>query len=471
VQSSSLRRKLSAFSRESSGSVLMFFGLALMGIFIVVGLVLDYGRALSAKGVLNTATDAAALAALSAAQSDYIANTGASQMMTDAQSAAQRAFVANAGKAYNILNGAPTINVQRNGQIITANISYQAKSPNLFGSLANVANMNLSHSASSALTLPSYLNFYLLLDVSGSMGIPSTDTEIDRLAKINPDYLNLYPGGCTIACHFTAYSACQNAKGATVMCQGYNLTRNGGNSANTPVTYCPDPGTSACIQLRLDAVARATQQLIQTAMDTAASDHIPNQFGVGLYPFVRWMQSYQPLSTNLTAVQTAAAGLTALIDNGNGSSALGSGGTHFENALTSINSTVTKIGDGSSATSPKPFVFLVTDGAQNNQIQQSNGSWSGSNNATTLNTANCTTIKNKNITLAVLYIPYVPIPNPTTIWNDEDHAANNNIPFIEPALKTCASPNFYFKASTPDDITAAMQAMFNMAVATAHLTQ
>ncbi|MDI9847655.1 pilus assembly protein TadG-related protein [Rhodoblastus sp. 17X3] len=478
MQRSSLRRKLSAFSRDSSGSVLMFFGLALMAIFIVVGLVLDYGRALSAKAVLNTATDAAALAALSAAQSGYINNAGASQMMIDAQAAAQRAFVANAGQTYNILSSAPTINVQRNGQVITANISYQAQSPNLFGSLAHVANMNLSHSAASALTLPSYLNFYLLLDVSGSMGIPSTNTEIDRLAKINPDYLNLYPGGCTIACHFTAYSACQNAKGATVMCQGYNLTRNGGNAKNTPVTYCPQPGTSACIQLRLDAVAYATQQLIQTAIDTAASDHIPNQFGIGLYPFVRWMQSYQALSTNLTTVKTAAAGLTALIDNGNGSSTvnlptsgLGSGGTHFENALTSMNTTITKIGDGSSATSPRPFVFMVTDGAQNNQIQQNNGSWSGSNNATTLNTTNCTTIKNRGITLAVLYVPYVPIPNPTTIWNDEDHAANNNIPFIEPSLKSCASPNFYFKASTPQDIANAMQAMFNMAVATAHLTQ
>ncbi|WP_296709648.1 pilus assembly protein TadG-related protein [Rhodoblastus sp.] len=492
MQRSILRQKLSAFSRESSGSVLMFFGLALMGIFLIVGLVLDYGRALSAKSVLNTATDAAALAALSAAQADYIANASASQMMTDAQAAAQRAFVANAGRSYNILNGAPTITVQRNGQVITTNVSYQARSPNLFGSLANVANMNLSHSASSALTLPSYLNFYLLLDVSASMGIPSTDTEINRLATINPDYRNRfsgfpgYVGGCTIACHFTAYKACQNAAidnpnqaaPAAVYCQGYNLTRNGGNAMNTPVTYCPTPGTSACIQLRLDAVAYATQQLIQTAIDTEASDHIPNQFGVGLYPFVRWMQPFQALSTNLTTVKNAAAGLTALIDNGNGSSTvnlptsgLGSGGTHFENALPSMNTTITTVGDGSSATSPRPFVFMVTDGAQNNQYQQNNGSWSGSNNATTLDTTNCTTIKNRGITLAVLYVPYVPIPNPTTIWNDEDHAANNNIQYIEPSLKSCASPNFYFKASTPQDIANAMQAMFKMAVATAHLTQ
>ena len=125
-------------------------------------------------------------------------------MVSDAQAAAQRAFVANAGSAYSLLNGAPTVSVQRSGQVITANISYQAQSPNVFGALANVANMNISHSAASSLTLPSYLNFYLLLDVSGSMGIPSTDSEQTRLAAINPDFRDLYPGGCTIACHFNA---------------------------------------------------------------------------------------------------------------------------------------------------------------------------------------------------------------------------------------------------------------------------
>jgi Flp pilus assembly protein TadG len=457
---------------------MIFFGLALMAIFLIVGLVLDYSRALSSKAVLNTATDAAALAALSAAQADYIANASAAQMMSDAQSAAQRAFVANAGQSYSLLTGAPAISVQRSGQVITANVSYQAQSPNVFGALANVANMNINHAAASQLTLPSYLNFYLLLDVSASMGIPSTASEINRLATVNPDYLNLYPGGCTIACHFTAYKACQNASGATVMCQGYNLTRNGGNSSNPSVSYCPQPGTSACIQLRLDAVAYATQQLIQTAINSEAADHLPNQFGIGLYPFIRWMQPYQPLTTNLTNVSNAAAGLTSLIDNGygqntaNGNSiGMGSGGTHFENALPAVNSAIATVGDGSTANAPKPFVFMVTDGAQDNQYQQNNGSWTGSNSATTLDTSNCTAIKNRGITLAVLYVPYVPIPNPTTIWNDEDGYANANIPNIPPALQACASPNFFFTASSPADIANAMQAMFQMAVASAHLTQ
>ena len=104
------------------------------------------------------------------------------------------------------------------------------------------------------------------------------------------------------------------------------------------------------------------------------------------------MEAYQPLTTNLTTVTTAAAGLTGLIDNGS-PTGVGSGGTHFENALTSINSTITTVGNGSTAAAPQPFVFLVTDGAQDNQYQYGGGNWSGSNSATTIDASNCTTLK------------------------------------------------------------------------------
>jgi Flp pilus assembly protein TadG len=462
-----LVRRIAAFSHEKSGSVAILFALSSLAMFLLVGLTLDYGRAIGEKSALNAAADAAALAALAQTQSDYAKGYTISQMTTDGQAAAQRAFLANAGAHYAHLTQAPTISVTSSGQTINATVSYQANSPNLFGGLAQANQIAFNGASAASMTLPSYLSFYLLLDVSASMGIPSTASEINRLAAINPDYLNLYPGGCTIACHFTAYQACQNVHGATTWCQGYNLTRTAGG-AGAPVSYCPQPGQSNCIQLRLDAVAYAVQQLIATATTTQT---LTNQFSIGLYPFVRWMQSYQPLTTSLSTVSTAAAGLTALIDNGNGASALGSGGTHFENALKSVNGLISTVGNGSSSSTPKPFVFLVTDGAQDNQYQVNNGSWSGSNSATTLDGANCTTIKTRGITLAVLYVPYVPIPNPTTIWGNEDGYANANIPHIPPSLQSCASPGFFFTASTPADINAAMQAMFGMAVASAHLTQ
>jgi hypothetical protein len=87
-----------------------------------------------------------------------------------------------------------------------------------------------------------------------------------------------------------------------------------------------------------------------------------------------------------------------------------------------------------------------------------------------MDTSYCATMKNRGITVAVLYIPYQTIQNPTTFANSEDFYANANIPFIPPALTTCASTGFFYTANTPADITTALNAMFNHALVTAHIT-
>lgn len=465
------------FRADRRGTVAIIVGLSIIGLVGTAGLGIDFYNALAAKSKLDLATDAAAIAAINAAQSYIVINSAPPINQTDpaltagaiavGKAQALKVFKSNAGSTAS-MSSTPVVTMARSGQTINATVTYTAASQNAFGPIFGVNQINMNGNAASSLTMGKYLDFYLLLDVSGSMGIPSTNSEQTRLAAINPDYKNLYPGGCTIACHFQGppapgYNACQDIHGNSVTCQGYNLTRISG----TPNAICPQPGTAACIQLRLDAVAYATQQLLATAQTTQT---IPSQYRVGLYPFIRHMQQYQPISANLATVTTAAGTLTSLIDNGIGSG-LGSGGTHFENALPELNSVITSVGNGSGAATPQPFVFLVTDGAQNNQIQNGGGTWSGNNGATTLNTANCSLLKNRGITLSILYVPYVPIQNPTTIWNDEDDVANANIPNIPPSLRACASPGFFYTADTPQDITNAMQDMFLQVLAAARLTQ
>jgi hypothetical protein len=82
----------------------------------------------------------------------------------------------------------------------------------------------------------------------------------------------------------------------------------------------------------------------------------------------------------------------------------------------------------------------------------------------------CQALKNRGITVAVLYIPYEPIQNPTPIFNNEDFVANANIPNIMPSLVSCASPNFFFSATSTSQIAAALAAMFNQSLAAAHIT-
>jgi hypothetical protein len=80
-------------------------------------------------------------------------------------------------------------------------------------------------------------------------------------------------------------------------------------------------------------------------------------------------------------------------------------------------------------------------------------------------TSKCTTLKNRGIIVSVLYIPYRPIQHPTTFANSEDFKANANFPIFRPACRTAPRP-----ANTPADITTALNAMFNHALVTAHIT-
>jgi hypothetical protein len=52
--------------------------------------------------------------------------------------------------------------------------------------------------------------------------------------------------------------------------------------------------------------------------------------------------------------------------------------------------------------------------------------------------------------------------------DDDDDYANNNVPNIPASRQVCASPNFFFEANTPADITSALNADFQQALVTAH---
>jgi hypothetical protein len=139
--------------------------------------------------------------------------------------------------------------------------------------------------------------------------------------------------------------------------------------------------------LRLDAVGYAVSQLLTMAN---TKEVVNNQFRIGLFPFITDIdKNYLPLTTVITgsAITNAANNLAAELDT-NTNATLGSGGTHIDNALHSINALISTVGTGSSVTNTLPYVFLVTDGAQDNQYKDvPNGNWHASNHATLFKTA------------------------------------------------------------------------------------
>jgi Flp pilus assembly protein TadG len=517
-----LRALISDFRSNRRGNVAVIAALAMLPMIAAVGCVIDYTTATVIGTKLQAVADAATLATVSnnspvVAAARAMSGNGA---VSNASTYATKFFNANlssspANLGYTGLSSSAT--VTKSGMKITATVSFAAQVSTYFLGVLGYKTMTLSGTSTSSFTLPTYINFYLMLDVSGSMSFPSTSSEQQRLMAVNPDNLTGsmgYSGGCQFACHFTAQGACQQtgvpgwdvgqgpipAAGSATnpspggYCQGFTISRLGttpvsfasgttnrtnGNNINwhnSPVSSCPSPGTTSCIQLRADAVGYAVNQLLQTAYNTEQGTGISNQFRVGLYPFIVNLYSYFPLTGSLNGssnspgtINYAAANLASLLDTGVDTN-LGSGGTHFENALPAMNNLITSVGTGTSSSNALPYVFLITDGSEDQQTE-SNGNWSGSNSATTLNPSYCTTLKNRGITVAVLYIPYQPIQDPNPAFaNNEDGYANANIPNIPGALQSCASPNFYYTANTPADINSALVTMFEQAVSTAHVS-
>jgi Flp pilus assembly protein TadG len=508
--SSRIAALISRFRRNEKANVIVIFAFSLVPILTAIGCATDYSMAVRMRSKMLSAADGASLSSISTNSLGYLA---AIQMTSNgpvpaAVDDANNIFNGNLTGVPGYINLGVTSVVTKTKSMLKSTVSFTAEVPTTFLSIIGYQTLTIGGSSSSSASLPLYLDFYLMLDVSGSMGLPSTNAEQTRLAAINPDNFTNYPTGCTLACHFSPANQCPNGTqkyNTNNLCLGYPVTRvtysgykqlltnNSGHLPTSPstfitglpntlysalstVTSCPTDGTDNCIQLRADAVGSAVNQLFVTAN---AGAKIPNQFRIGLYPFIQYLYAYFPLTsaingspTSSTTINYAAANLASQLDT-NTNASLGSGGTHFENAFPTMSTTISSVGDGSATNSTLPYVFLITDGAEDPQSKVINGGgWSGSNHATTLNaTTLCTPLKNRGIIISVLYIPYQTIQNANASFaGDEDGYANSNIANIPASLQACASPGFFYTANSPADITTALNAMFNHAVVTAHIT-
>lgn len=467
-----LARQGASLPRARRGNVSMMFGLSAIPLIGLIGLGVDYGMAITAKTKLNAAADAAALAAVVTAKAYIGANPTQMNVTQNGITAGVNqginAFNVNAGRVAYTTVSLQTPVVTRSGQTLTSTVTYTATVQNNFGKIFRYPTTTLTNTVTASADLPSYLDFYLMVDVSGSMGLPATSTAMATLASQNTDMWSDYQQGCQFACHFPGFN-------------GWNLA-------------------AGKIQLRSDAVNNAVCNLLQRA----AAPLVPNQYRAGIYPFINQLATLAPLTGTISSLSTAAqcsqswplaftnlldTGTTQLFTNYDPSTGTGSGGTHFEAAMPQMQSTISVYGDGSSASQPKPFVFLITDGMQNSQHYYTwtnkytypgnpsqfsgygNAWWDGSQPAQ-INSNNCTALKAAGATISILYIPYNQIQfvnnSGGIAW--ENNQVNSFSPTLSTPLKACASPGYFYTANTPTDINNALNAMFDQALRVARIT-
>ncbi len=210
-------------------------------------------------------------------------------------------------------------------------------------------------------------------------------------------------------------------------------------------------------------------------MTTATSMESSNNanYEVAIYTFNgSGLNTIQLLTSDLTAAKTAAANIDVLqvysnnwLTKTNNNSDTD---TNFETAMSQINGVMPAPGTGTSGSTPQEVLFIVSDGVDDEISTTCSQKLSGSNRCQQpFDTTLCTTVKNRGIYIAVLYTVY--LPQPTNSWYNswiapfQSHISSN--------MQSCASTGLFFSVTTDDDIAAAMQALFQKAVATARLSQ
>lgn len=437
--------RVTDFVTDRRGGVAPMFALVLIPLIAAIGAAVDYSMAAKVRSQLLAAADAASIGS--------VAKTSVA-LATAATMSGNGNIAAGATDATNIFNaqlgtqkgytlGTVTATVKKTGRSVTSTVSFTASVPTHFMGLFGYASLPIKGSSSAANDLPVFIDFYLLLDNTPSMGVAATPADIAKMVSNTPDQ-------CAFACHDLSNSN-----------DYYRLAKNLG------------------VTMRIDVLRTATQQLMDTAK---ATETFSNQFRMAIYTFGasaqnRELTTIQPLTSNLSTAKTAASAIDLMtVPYQNYASDTH---TDFGDTLTDANKAISTPGDGSSAAVPQKYLFFVSDGV----ADRVNGSPGCSQPVTQgadartgqpivrcqepLDVSFCTALKNRGIKIAVLYTTYLPLP--TNSWYMSWIAPFSSQ--IGANMQACASPGLYFEVSPTQGISEAMNALFQKAVAQARLTK
>ncbi|MFI4976081.1 MAG: TadE/TadG family type IV pilus assembly protein [Caulobacterales bacterium] len=430
--------KIRAFLRNKRGNVAIIAALTMLPISMAVGMGVDYTLATRKQDQINGLADGAALSAVTPTAMDEPADTAAAS--AKAMFLAQIATVPNV--TYSPSSVTATATDTTVGAEVTRNVtvSYTAGSPNVFSTLLGMDAFNIAGTSSAKSALAPRTDFYMLLDTSPSMAIAATSAGIATMVANTASQ-----SGCAFGCHETNPSADHlgNPGGE----DNFALARNLG------------------VPLRIDLVNQATQNLMSVAQVTATQNN--TVYRAAIYTMDYNFNTLQPLTGSLSTAATAAANIqqVEVYDN----NCLTSGNcnhdedSYLDGGLNNVNSIMPNPGNGSAnpGDTPQEVVFIVSDGVDDELL-------GGSRVMAPINTRAswCDTIKARGIRIAFLYLTYNPLPT-NAFYNA------NIAPFqsqIATDAQNCASTGLFFQVNTDDDVSAAMNTLFQKVVSTAHLT-
>jgi Flp pilus assembly protein TadG len=433
------------FLKDRRAAVAPMFALVLIPLMAAIGSAVDYSIAARVRTQLLAAADAAVIGSVGKSS---VALAAAATMSSDGPVAggaadATKIFSAEITGQTGYTLSSATATVTKTGSTVTSVINFTAQVPTHFMGLFGISTVPVSGSSTAANSMPIFIDFYLLLDNTPSMGVGASTSDISTMVNNTPDQ-------CAFACHDLSNSNSY-----------YNLAKTLG------------------VTMRIDVLRTATQKLMDTAASTAV---FPNQFRMAIYTFGSSAQN-----AGLTTIQSITSSMSTAKTSANAIDLMTTPyqnyaddtDTNFGDVLTDLNSAVPAPGTGVTASSPLKYVFFVSDGVGDRAVGSpscSQPTTNGSDPQTgqtykrcqePLNVSFCTTMKNRGINIAVLYTTYLPLP--TNGWYNTWIAPFSSQ--IATNMQNCASPGLYFEVSPSQGISDAMNALFKKAISQARLTR
>jgi Flp pilus assembly protein TadG len=421
-----LVRKFATLCREKSGSLAPMFGIALVPLVGMIGAAVDYSNANRIRTMLLAAADAASVGSVATSASGY--NAAASMPMDGAVSGAARdavkIFKGEVAGRTGFTLGSVKADVEKSKGSVTSTVQFTAQVPMTFMKVFGVSSLTVTGTSAAAHDLPVFVDFYLLLDNTPSMGVAATPADIATMVANTPDQ-------CAFACHDLS-----NANNYYALAKTLGVTT------------------------RIDVLRTATQQLMDTATSALA---YPGQYRMAIYTFGTsatnlGLTTITSLTSSLSSAKTAAANIDLMaVPN---QSYNNDQDTDYNSIMPAVNNVIPAPGDGLSSVAPQKVLFFVSDGVSDANV-------GGVRTIAPINPALCTAIKNRGIRIALLYTTYLPLPT-NAFYNTYVAPFSST---IGPTMQSCASPGLYFEVSPTQGIPEAMSALFQKVLLQARLTQ
>lgn len=442
-------RFLKRFMSDRSGNFGMLTALMMVPLIGAAGLAIDFGRALSLKAELSAAADAAAVGAVaekSAAVTQAMA-AGNGSVSLDATEARKLFFGQVSANDIDIPVDV-SIQLQKTNNVITSQVTYTATLPTTFMQILGKNEITVSNVATAVYATPSFMDFFMLLDNTPSMGVAATTEDIANMQYATRNGNS--SGGdknCAFACHIVSTAGVEDPSSYYNVALKNNIT------------------------IRIDVVAEATKALMTTAAQTQM---INGQFRMAAYTFGQSAQDAKlfkvaELTPNFSTVASATENIKLMsipYQNYNSDQQ-----TSFDTAFAQMGSEITgTVGGGTSAADREKIVFFVSDGVADAAKSTSCTSPKGKVDSTRciepIDIKNCTALKDRNIKIAVLYTTYLPLPS-NDFWTAWVKPFDSN---IASKMQACASPGYFFQVSPSQGITEAMETLFRKIVSTPRIT-